>query len=87
MTRLQRAIKDYQFPPFDMEMRYLSLMEEVLSSITKEYIECGNLDYRILAMLIKYTLLEAEDKTQIDRILWEKLHNQDIVIDLMRQLL
>ena len=75
------------FPPYNMDLRYLSIMEENLTDTTKEYIERGNLDLRILAVLIRDTLSEVESKERIDKLLWDKLHNQDLVIKLMGEIL
>ena len=87
MTKLQQAIKSHMFPPYNMDLRYLSIMEENLTDTTKEYIERGNLDLRILAVLIRDTLSEAESKERIDKLLWDKLHDQDLVIKLMGEIL
>ena len=70
-----------------MDLRYLSIMEENLTDTTKEYIERGNLDLRILAVLIRDTLSEAESKERIDKLLWDKLHDQDLVVKLMGEIL
>lgn len=75
------------FPPYNMDLRYLSIMEENLTDTTKEYIERGNLDLRILAVLIRDTLSEAESKERIDKLLWDKLHDQDLVVKLMGEIL
>ena len=74
-------------PPYNMDLRYLSIMEENLTDTTKEYIERGNLDLRILAVLIRDTLSEAESKERIDKLLWDKLHDQDLVVKLMGEIL
>ncbi len=52
-----------------MELRYIPLMNYALSQNTKDYIEHGNLDLRILAILIRDTLSEAKKEEQIDKIL------------------
>ncbi len=87
MTILERAIYSNQFSPYNMELRYIPIMNSALSKNTKDYIEHGNLDLRILAILIRDTMSEAKSEEQIDKILWDKLHDQDLVIRLMGEIL
>ncbi len=87
MNKIRLAIMSYQFHPFDMKLEWIDVMNMTLLQRTKDYIDKGNLDLRILAVLIKETLVEADIEDEIDRVLWNKLHDKDLVIKLMGEIL
>ena len=59
------------------------LMDRALSDATKEYMEQGNLNYRILTDVIKQAVYEYKDENQINEIFWKKLHDGNLVVGLM----
>ncbi len=84
MNKVRQAIQFHQFPPFNTRLEWIDVMDKELTKKTKEYIENGNLDFRILAVLIRTTLEEANGSEDIiDGILWNKLHDQNLVIRLI----
>lgn len=81
------AIKDNQGAPLYTNLQWVALLDKYLSQKTKIYIESGNLDLRVLASLIKDSIIEADAYyDRIDEILWGKLHDQDLVIEVMHEM-
>lgn len=67
-----------------MKLEWIDLLNDALSAETKAYISKGNLDLDILAELIKQTMESTKgDDSLIDEVLWDKLHDQNLVIGLM----
>ena len=73
-----------------MDLVWIDVLERELRKTTKEDIERGNLDLHVLARLIRITIVEARNeagkRSEIDQILNEKLHDQNLVIGIMRDL-
>lgn len=70
-----------------MQLGWIDLMVRYLSKRTEDYIEHGSLDLKILAVLIKQSVNEASSESDIDGLLWDKLHDQQLVIRLMEEYL
>ena len=87
MDKIRHAIQFHQMQPFDMRLGWIDLMDKALTQKTKDYVEHGNLDLRILAVLIKQSIAEADSEEQIDGLLWDKLHDQNMVTELMGEML
>ena len=87
MSKIRHAIQFNQFPPFNMQLSWIDLMDRSLSDQTKKYVEKGTLDLRILAVIIRDTIQESDSEAQIDKLLWDKLHDQDLVISLISKYL
>ncbi len=69
-----------------MKLEWINLMERALTRTTDDYIENGNLDLRILAVLIRQSIVEADSDAQIDSLLWNKLHDWNLVVGLKAEL-
>lgn len=67
-------------------MAWIDVLERELTESTKEWIERSNLNLHlhVLARLIKLAMNEAEDRSEI--VLNEKLHDQNLVLRIMRNL-
>ena len=87
MSKVRLAIQFNQMPPYDMQLGWIDLMDRALTQKTKDYIEHGSFDLRILAVLIKQSILEAKSEEQIDGLLWSKLHDTNLVTGLMGKIL
>ena len=83
MNKIRKAILFYQQIE-GMDLAWIDILERELSESTKEGIERSNLDFHVLARLIKLAM--HEDRSEIDKVLNEKLHDQDLVIGIMRNL-
>lgn len=87
MNKIRLSIQFNQGYPYYMKLEWIELMNMALLQRTKDYVEKGNLDLRILAVLIKETMLEAKNVNEIDGVLWNKLHDSDLVIKLMGEII
>ena len=83
MNKIRRAILFYQQIE-GMDLSWIDVLERELTESTKSRIERSNLDLHVLARLIKLTM--NEDRNEIDQVLNAKLHDQDLVIGIMRDL-
>ena len=83
MNKIRKAILFYQQIE-GMDLAWIDILERELMESTKSRIEKSNLDLHVLARLIKLAM--NEDRSEIDKVLNEKLHDQDLVIGIMRDL-
>ncbi len=79
---IRRAINSYKTIE-NMNIGWYDLLEESLSTETKNIVDSSGINLHVLAVIIKQTMQEAEDKADIDRIFNEKLHNQDLIFNLI----
>lgn len=84
-NKIKHAIQFNQGAPFYMELEWIEVLEHALTVETKVYIEKGNIDLRILADVIKQTMSEKQDEKQINGILWDKLHDWNLVVGLKKK--
>lgn len=82
MNKIRKAILFYQQIE-GMDLAWIDTLERELTESTKEWIEKSNLNIHALARLIK---LAMNDRNKIDQVLNEKLHDQNLVIGIMRDL-
>ncbi len=85
--KIRQAIQFNQGKPLSMQLGWIDLMDRCLSQRTQDYIEHGTLELKVLAVLIKQSINEASSESEIDGLLWNKLHDQQLVIHLMKELL
>lgn len=84
LTRLERVIKDNSVI-LEIDMNMISFMKMVLSQRTKDYIEKSKIDSWVMAVLIKEANEEAHSKDEIDQLLWNKMHDSNLVAELSLQ--
>ena len=82
MNKIRHAIQFNQGDPLYMQIAWISILELVLTQKTKDYVEHGSLNLLILAAVIKDTMSECKSNDEIDGVLWNKLHDQDLIIGL-----
>ena len=63
-----------------LDLAWIEELNECLSDETKRYIDNGNYDLRILAEVIKETFDEIDCKSDIEKILNNKLHDQNLML-------
>lgn len=85
MNKIRHAIQFNQGAPLYMKLEWIEVLDHALSDETKVYIEKGNMNLRILADVIRQTMLEKQDERQINEILWDKLHDWNLVVKLKKK--
>lgn len=68
-----------------MNLAWLDVLDRTLSDKTKLYIKNGNLKLDVIAELIQSVMSEATDESEIDTLLWEKLHDTARMIKLIEK--
>lgn len=68
-----------------MNLAWLDVLDRTLSDKTKLYIKNGNLKLDVIAELIQSVMSEATDESEIDTLLWEKLHDKPNMIELIEK--
>lgn len=82
MNKVFKAINSYKIIEH-MDLAWLDILNICLTKETKAYIENGNIPLHVLAILIRDTMLEYKSTSEIDTLLWSKLHNRDLITRLV----
>lgn len=81
MDKIRLAFNSYHIIE-EMDLNWIDLLAKNLREETINHINNSNLDLHVIALLIKQTLFEAENKDEIDRILWTKLNDWNLIVSL-----